>query len=81
MARRVKRKSLGRARRRAVRRHYYTVIIPFVGKGATRWHPTESVGAFSQLSRGAFATKHAAHAWARSNLGGHRYRLKKMRSY
>ncbi len=68
------------ARHRAAhspRGHYYTVIIPYVGAGATRWHPTEATGPFKTLSRGAFNSQREAHAWAKGALGGHPYSLMK----
>lgn len=42
---------------------YYSVIIPWHSARPTDWHPTSK--AKSPLSRGAFKTAKAAHAWAR----------------
>ncbi len=53
---------------------YYTVVIPYAPpERATQWHPTESTGPFSTLTRGAFKTKAEAHAWAKKHLGGTSY--------
>ena len=46
---------------------YFSVLLPFMKKDATVWHPTESTGRFSTLSRGAFSSEKDAHAWAESN--------------
>jgi hypothetical protein len=57
--------------------HYFSVLIPFVLKDPSRWHPRTSVGPFSTLSRGAFSTEAKAHAWAQHNLEGHPYEVKR----
>jgi hypothetical protein len=59
----------------AVLKPYYTVLIPYIATGATEWHPTESTGPFSQLSRGAFPTMGAACVWADMHLGGTTYKV------
>lgn len=50
---------------------YFTVVIPFEDNPhrRTQWHPTEGVGPFSVLTRGAFPTEADAHAWAIKHLG------------
>ncbi len=53
----------------------FTVLVPFVAKNATKWHPTTTVGPFATLTRGAFKTEAEAHTWARENLGGHPYEV------
>jgi hypothetical protein len=58
-------------------RHYWTVIIPYVENAPTKWHPTESTGPFSALSRGNFRAKWMAHKWAQTHLAGKPYSLKK----
>lgn len=50
-------------------KNYFTVIIPYARKGATRWHPTTSTGPFATLSRGSFSTVAEAKAWAEEHLG------------
>ena len=57
--------------------YYYSVIVPYVQHGATEWHPTESTGPFSKLSRGAFRTRAEAVTWAKSHLRRHPYSIKK----
>ncbi len=54
---------------------YFTVLIPYEPRldRRTDWHPTESVGPFATLTRGAFRTASEAVAWARRNLGQTRY--------
>lgn len=52
---------------------YFSVLIPYVAKNATPWHPTEPEGPFSVLTRGAFATKEEAHMWAAKHIEGHPY--------
>lgn len=54
---------------------YHSVLIPF-SDCPTRWHPTESTGPFKVLSRGAFATREDAHAWAGNNLANQPYEVK-----
>lgn len=54
---------------------YWTVVIPH-SERRTKWHPTEKTGAFSVLSRGAFATESEAHAWAKKNLAGEPYSVR-----
>jgi hypothetical protein len=59
---------------------YYSVIIPFVTKGRTEWHPSEK--AFSPISRGAFPTEADAHAWAKDKLGaGSSYEVREYPDY
>lgn len=55
---------------------YFTVVIPFVAKNATEWHPTSPVGPLSTLTRGAFATEAEADKWAAERLAGHPYTLR-----
>lgn len=60
---------------------YYTIVIPFVPRGAwedlaTKWHPTEETGPMSTLTRGAFKTWGEAYVWARENLNGTPYTIK-----
>lgn len=52
---------------------YYSVLIPFTAKNPTKWHPTEAVGPFSTLTRGAFKTYGEAEKWAQENLEGHAF--------
>lgn len=56
---------------------YYTVIVPWSDR-PTIWHPTERIGPFTTLSRGAFATEAAAHDWA-TRLAGEPYTVKLIR--
>lgn len=51
---------------------YYTVVIPYSDK-PTAWHPTDKTGPFAVLSRGAFESSEAAHAWAQASLEGQPY--------
>lgn len=55
--------------------HYYTVCIPYSAR-PTVWHPTDSVGPFSVLTRGAFASRVDAEKWATDNLNGQAYTIK-----
>jgi hypothetical protein len=57
--------------------YYYSVLVPYVATGATKWHPTEATGPFSTLSRGAFDTRAEADAWARAHLNGKPYYVRK----
>lgn len=58
---------------------YYTVVIPWVGlRFATEWHPTENVGPFSVLTRGAFASENDAIEWAREKLRGTPYSVRRI---
>jgi len=53
---------------------YWTVIIPYVKRElATVWHPTDSAGPFSTLTRGSFKTEEEAVRWAREKLAGTPY--------
>ena len=54
---------------------YYTVLVPWSDK-PTPWHPTDRVGPFSVLCRGAFAYPYLAHAWAHARLEGQPYTLR-----
>lgn len=56
---------------------YFTVQIPF-SKKPTKWHPTDSSGPFSILTRGAFKSEKAASAWADEHLDGQPYTVKKV---
>jgi hypothetical protein len=56
--------------------NYFTVVIPYTSSGATVWHPTDMVGPFSTLTRGAFATLDEARMWADSHLGGTAYTIR-----
>lgn len=42
----------------------FYLILAYTTKHATEWHPTESEGPFSVLSRGNFASEGEAHEWA-----------------
>ena len=55
--------------------HYYTVRIPWSPR-PTQWHPTDRVGPFKVLQRGAFETRREAEAWARDKLGGRPFSIK-----
>ena len=55
---------------------YHSVVIPYVEKDATEWHPKDDSGPFSVISRGAFASEQEAHRWAKTNLAGHPYHVK-----
>ena len=53
--------------------YYWTLLVPYVERGATQWHPTEKTGPFAVLNRGAFSSAAKAHEWAREHLGGAPY--------
>ena len=53
---------------------YYTIEIGWSAR-PTQWHPTDRVGPFSVLTRGAFETQTEAHRWAQDNLDGSGYRV------
>lgn len=57
---------------------YWTVLIPWTPTGRTEWHPDSPTGPFAVLTRGAFPTARAAHAWAAAHLGGAPYRLRRI---
>lgn len=59
---------------------YFTILLRPVDN-PTRWHPTEKVGPFSTLSRGAFPTLDDAHEWARDHLPGHLYTVRRFSDY
>jgi hypothetical protein len=65
----------GRDMRQSARFHYFTVSIPYAGLGASQWHPTDSTGPWSTLTRGAFETIAEAHEWAKDHLNGHPYEV------
>lgn len=69
------------ARRRLGQTGYWTVIIPYTDVNRTEWHPTQRTGPFSTVSRGAFATRAEADAWARRKLRGTKYRLRFTKPY
>ncbi len=52
-----------------VGRAYWTVLIPYVTVGQTKWHPTDPN--FAPLSRGAFKSPQLARTWAHEHLGPH----------
>lgn len=54
---------------------YFTVVLKFTSDSPTRWHPTQSVGPFSVLSRGSFRSEDMAHAWAEKHVPGHSYEV------
>lgn len=56
---------------------YYTIRVPFLPYPieTTKWHPTDSSGPFSVLTRGVFATLAEAVAWGRANLNGTPYSI------
>jgi hypothetical protein len=55
----------------------FTVIVPFVpSEFRTQWHPTEDVGPFSTLQRGAFTSISDAIVWAQQNLNGTPYSVR-----
>lgn len=56
--------------------YYFSVTIPW-SDTPTKWHPTEKRGAFSKLSRGAFKTREEAHDWAKANLEGNKYTVRR----
>lgn len=58
---------------------YFSVIVPFVGlshKAHSQWHPTTGFGPFATLSRGAFPTRKAARAWAKTHIPGSPFKIK-----
>lgn len=55
---------------------YFSVVIPYVEKNATIWHPIDPVGSFSVITRGCFDTEIHADAWALKNIPGHTYTVK-----
>lgn len=55
---------------------HFTVVVPYTEHNRTEWHPTERVGAFSVLTRGAFATAEEAHAWAADHIPGTAYSVR-----
>lgn len=57
---------------------YYTVVVPWVGSGATQWHPTDKTGPFCILTRGAFETEAEAIDWGREHLNGCPYSVKRI---
>ena len=58
--------------------YYYSVVIPFVPeKYRTRWHPNSEGWEFSTISRGTFNTVEEAIEWAKHNLMGTPYTIKK----
>jgi hypothetical protein len=58
---------------------YYTILVPWAPKiYATKWHPTDIVGPFSTLNRGAFATYEEAIVWAKRELNGTPYTVQKI---
>ena len=50
---------------------YYSAVLRFVereeGVPSTKWHPTDRVGPFATLTRGAFNTAGEAHKWCEAN--------------
>jgi hypothetical protein len=76
MVRKRKRRSLSKLRKQL--KKYYTVVVPWVKEGRTKWHSGESDrgGPFHTLSRGAFNTRKEAEEWAKKNLGGARFAIK-----
>lgn len=57
---------------------YFTCIIPYVvAKYATEWHPVCSTGPFATISRGCFKSEDDAIEWAKANLNGCPYSIKK----
>lgn len=64
---------------RTIPKTYYTVVVPFVSVHPTKWHPNSRE--FSPVTRGAFDTKKEAHAWAKENLRGHRYKIKTIKTW
>lgn len=57
---------------------YFSVVIPYVSPlMATKWHPTFDVGAFSSVVRGAFKSEDEAIVWARKNLNGNPYSVRR----
>lgn len=57
---------------------YYSVVLRFEENPSrrTQWHPLEPEGPFCELTRGAFDSTSAAHAWARRNTPGARYAVR-----
>ena len=56
----------------------FTIVVPYVHHAfRTQWHPTQSDGPFAVLCRGAFATEAEAIEWARVNLNGTPYSVKR----
>lgn len=55
----------------------FTILVPFVPhEFRTEWHPTEDVGPFAVLNRGAFGTIGEAITWAREHLNGTPYSIR-----
>jgi hypothetical protein len=55
----------------------YTILIPYVpSEFRTQWHPTDYVGPFSVLQRGAFTSIADAITWAQLNLNGTPYSVR-----
>ena len=52
----------------------FTVRIPY-STNPTKWHPTETEGPFSALTRGAWDTVHEAREWAEENIPGFDYQV------
>lgn len=49
---------------------YYSAVLRFVENEEglrTQWHPTDRVGPFATLTRGAFDTLEKAHEWCEKN--------------
>ena len=56
----------------------FSVLVPWVPDDErTEWHPTEKIGLWSVLTRGAFQTEKEARQWAREHLNGNPYSVVK----
>jgi hypothetical protein len=56
---------------------YYTVLIPWSDK-PSKWHPTDKVGPFAVLSRGAFRCTSEVEEWATEHLEGQPFEIKRI---
>jgi hypothetical protein len=56
-------------------RTYWSILLSYVSRGATKWHPTEKSGPLSTITRGSFASKAKAYEWAMANIPGHTFAL------
>jgi hypothetical protein len=59
-------------------RKHYTVLVPWIQEGRTKWHPSE-LDRDGPIHHGTVRTKKEAEAWARTHLGGARFSIKSYR--
>lgn len=55
---------------------YFSCVVPYCASALTEWHG-DPEGSFSTLTRGAFKTEADAVAWARANLNGAPYSIRR----